>query len=335
MERASGVHEPGGASSEREAVSARTPFGAFRHEALLYSGTEDFVAGAAGFVSDALDADEAVLVAVGEKQQQLLSEALSDRATRVLYTDIETLSENPARLIPAWQRFVEEYGGDGRRAHVIAEAVRPGRSSAELAECALYEGLVNVAFEGSRSMRLLCPYDLAALDEAMIEQTLAVHPVVRRDGQSGPSATYAGADSMRPFEGALEEPRGEAQSLRFTITSLHELRAFVSHEAAAARLGQVRAENVCLAVNEVASNSVRHAGGAGTLRMWSEDGALVCEISDQGRIADRLVGRVHPSPEQQSGRGLWLVNQLCDLVQIRSADAGTVVRMRMWLGDRQ
>jgi anti-sigma regulatory factor (Ser/Thr protein kinase) len=158
---------------------------------------------------------------------------------------------------------------------------------------------------------------------------------VRRDGKAGPSSGYAGADAVRPLEGALAEPRGESRSLRFSIASLHELRAFVSHEAAAAHLGEVRAENVCLAVNEVASNSVRHGGGAGTLRIWSEDGALVCEVRDRGCIGDGLVGRVHPSPDQQSGRGLWLVNQLCDLVQIRSTDTGTVVRMRMRLGDRR
>src|SRR5437879_4869285 len=203
MERASGVHERGGASSEREVARARVPFGAFRHEALLYSGSEDFVVGAAGFVSGALGANEAVLVAVGEKQQQLLSQALSHRASRVLYADIATLGENPARLIPAWQRFIEEYGSDGRRVHVLAEAVRPGRSSAELAECALYEGLVNVAFEGARSMRLMCPYDLGALDDAVVQRALTAHPLVRRDGQAGPSASYAGGDAVRPFEGAL------------------------------------------------------------------------------------------------------------------------------------
>jgi anti-sigma regulatory factor (Ser/Thr protein kinase) len=34
-----------------------------------------------------------------------------------------------------------------------------------------------------------------------------------------------------------------------------------------------------------------------------------------------------PPIEQYGGRGLWIVNQLCDLVQIRSAPSGTVVRV--------
>jgi hypothetical protein len=39
-------------------------------------------------------------------------------------------------------------------------------------------------------------------------------------------------------------------------------------------------------------------------------------------------GQNHPG----GGRGLWLTNQLCDLVQIRSGDAGTVVRAHVLAG---
>ena len=60
-------------------------------------------------------------------------------------------------------------------------------------------------------------------------------------------------------------------------------------------------------------------------------GALVVEVRDAGRIADPLVGRQLPSWDAVGGRGLWLANQLCDLVQIRSSDTGTVVRIHTWL----
>ena len=32
-----------------------------------------------------------------------------------------------------------------------------------------------------------------------------------------------------------------------------------------------------------------------------------------------------------SGRGLWLANQLADLIQIRSAPEGTTIRLHAWL----
>ena len=59
--------------------------------------------------------------------------------------------------------------------------------------------------------------------------------------------------------------------------------------------------------------------------------AVVCEVRDGGHIDAPLVGRERPSLERPGGRGLWLVNQLCDLVQIRSFPTGTVVRLHMRL----
>jgi anti-sigma regulatory factor (Ser/Thr protein kinase) len=44
--------------------------------------------------------------------------------------------------------------------------------------------------------------------------------------------------------------------------------------------------------------------------------------------------RSAPPTGRAGGRGLWLVNQLCDLVQVRSPAGGTTVRMTMQLGVR-
>lgn len=115
--------------------------------------------------------------------------------------------------------------------------------------------------------------------------------------------------------------------LEFTSGTLAELRQVVSAWATAQALETERVEELVLAVNELATNSVRHGGGKGTLLLWREDDTLLCEVRDRGKIQDPLLGRTRPRPEAQSGRGLWLVNQLCDLVQIRSADTGSVVRV--------
>jgi anti-sigma regulatory factor (Ser/Thr protein kinase) len=82
-------------------------------------------------------------------------------------------------------------------------------------------------------------------------------------------------------------------------------------------------------VHEVATNSVRHGGGAGSLRIWQEHAALVCEIRDAGQFSDPLADRQRPSPVHSAPRGLWLANQLCDLVQIRNFADGTVIRLHM------
>jgi anti-sigma regulatory factor (Ser/Thr protein kinase) len=87
-----------------------------------------------------------------------------------------------------------------------------------------------------------------------------------------------------------------------------------------------------LAVSEVAANSVRHAGGRGVLRIWLQDGALICDVRDDGRIVDPLVGRRRPEGGQIGGYGLWLANQLCELVQIRAFADGGAVRLHKRLG---
>jgi hypothetical protein len=63
--------------------------------------------------------------------------------------------------------------------------------------------------------------------------------------------------------------------------------------------------------------------------MWRADDVLVCEVRDAGRIADPLIGRRRPAGDWRDGRGMWLVNQACDLVQVRSLPAGNVVRVRV------
>jgi anti-sigma regulatory factor (Ser/Thr protein kinase) len=93
-----------------------------------------------------------------------------------------------------------------------------------------------------------------------------------------------------------------------------------------------RLRELHMAATEVAANSIRHGGGIGVLRTWSEDHRLVCEFRDLGYIEDPLAGRLRPTPTQIGGRGLWLAHQLCDLVEIRSTpDEGTVIRLHIEL----
>jgi anti-sigma regulatory factor (Ser/Thr protein kinase) len=331
MEQASGVDERRAGPLQERAAIRGGRHGAFSHQALLYAGDDELATGAARFVATAFEAGEQVVLAVRAEREGLLREVLADDARSVMFCDIEVLARNPARLIPAWLRLLDQHADGARGLAMLAESVWPGRSDEELSECARYEALLNVAFGRGRAWRLLCPYDVDALDDEIVELARSTHPLLCLDGRTEASRAFAGADAARPLEGKLSEPPAGARALTFTITSLHEVREFVSEAAHAARLSSQRTENLRLAVNELASNSVCHGGGAGTLRTWRDEEALVCQVSDHGRIRERMVGRLRPDPDQTSGRGLWLVNHLCDLVQIRSGDHGSVVRAYMRL----
>lgn len=92
-----------------------------------------------------------------------------------------------------------------------------------------------------------------------------------------------------------------------------------------------RAADPLVAVTEGTTKSIRHGAGRGVLRIWRQDGRLVCEVADAGRrIQDPLAGRLKAGPDETSGRGLWLIHQLCDLVEVRSSDLGNLVRMHVY-----
>jgi anti-sigma regulatory factor (Ser/Thr protein kinase) len=119
--------------------------------------------------------------------------------------------------------------------------------------------------------------------------------------------------------------RAREREIPFGAEDLCELRELVASWASGHRLQPARVAELVLAVNELASNSVRYGGGRGTLRMWREDDLLLCEVHDRGRLADPCAGRLRPRPDGHSGRGLWIVNQVCDVVQMRSSEAGTSI----------
>jgi anti-sigma regulatory factor (Ser/Thr protein kinase) len=126
--------------------------------------------------------------------------------------------------------------------------------------------------------------------------------------------------------------RTDLAEVDFGPDGLARLRDVVAALANACGLARARVEDLVLAVHELATNSVRHGGGRGTCRLWREGAKLVCEVSDRGWITDPMAGRRRPATDQLGGRGLWLVNQLCDAMELRSSPDGTVVRV--WMSDR-
>jgi anti-sigma regulatory factor (Ser/Thr protein kinase) len=267
---------------------------------------------------------------VREERGGPLRAALGADSARVHFGDMRELGRNPARIIPTWCEFLERHAPRGRPVRGVGEPIWPGRSPAELTECERHESLLNLAFGDGQGWRLLCPYDAGALDEQLLEAARRSHPLVAQNGASRRSDAYLDAPEMGgPFDGALPAPFAEPQELTFTSEQLTTLRGVVSRWAADARLDSEGTEHLALSVSELATNSVRYGGGSGVLRLWREGETLMCEVHDRGCIDEPLAGRVRPSPDQLSGRGLWLVNQLCDLVQIRSSSAGTVVRIHL------
>jgi len=67
------------------------------------------------------------------------------------------------------------------------------------------------------------------------------------------------------------------------------------------------------------------------VQAWRSKDRFICQVADAGQINDPLIGHRAPPDELAGGYGLWLVNQVCDLVQARSGQAGTTIRLHMRL----
>jgi anti-sigma regulatory factor (Ser/Thr protein kinase) len=310
-----------------DVAEAAAADGGFRHLALFYRGPADYLSALQGFVQSGLARAEPVLVAVPQRKVSWLRRELP-RAERVTFADMTELGRNPARIIPSVSAFVGSHAQ--QRVRYIGEPVWPERSADELREACRHEALMNLAFVGVAAT-LLCPYDLAELPESVITSAACTHPALIRDGREQPSASYLDppaipADCNRPFP----TPPADAEILRYD-RDLRPVRAMVTEGARRAGLSADRATDLVIAVSEVAANTLRHTEAGGTVQLWPTTEELICQVSDTGMIADPLAGRRIPADDMPGGKGLWLVNQICDLVEVRTSPAGTTIRLHMRL----
>jgi anti-sigma regulatory factor (Ser/Thr protein kinase) len=112
----------------------------------------------------------------------------------------------------------------------------------------------------------------------------------------------------------------------FDRSRVTPLRHTVAARAGAAGLTGDRLDDFVVAVNELLTNAVRHGGGTGHLTLRSENGSVICEVSDEGAGLE-AVSRQRPAPDQPGGWGLWLVRELTDTCEIRTGPDGTAVRI--------
>lgn len=304
----------------------------FVHQALLHAGPDELLAGVVPFVEEGLDAGETVLVAVLASVIEPLRTKLSGAGDQIQFLDMAEVGRNPARIIPLWQDFLDGHAHRDNGVRGVGQPVWSGRSAPELAECHIHEALLNVAFEGGRSWSLLCPYDVGSLTEEDVAEAHRTHPHVADVG--GGLVASAFGPRLDLFAGALPEPPAGAIRLDFTTSHLRELRSLVGTEVAGDGLTPTVGHDLVLAISELATNSILHGGGRGELRIWREDGTLVFDVRDAGpggAAFDPLVGRLRPEPGQLGGMGLWIANQTCDLVQVRTGANGTTVRARIRL----
>lgn len=110
----------------------------------------------------------------------------------------------------------------------------------------------------------------------------------------------------------------------------------VTGSLAAAGLTGDRLHGFVLAVNEVVTNVVLHAGGQGRLTLRLAGDSAWCTVTDSGPgiPAHYLSSPEVPGAFEVGGRGIWLAYQLCDEVTMATGPIGTTIGLRIALDTR-
>jgi anti-sigma regulatory factor (Ser/Thr protein kinase) len=300
-----------------------------RHAALLYQSPAEFQSSIAGFIGAGLSAGDAVFVASTRPQMSLLRPALDGSSDDVVWDDMADLGANPGRVISRLQFFADQHPGQAVRC--VLEPAWPTRTQDELREAVRCEALINLALRGS-PVTVLCPYD-TRLGHRLMSSVERTHPVLRQGSQRWRSPSFTGTPPV-PAECDLPLPRPPASADVLPYRDdMAVVRQFTASHARKAGLAPARVTDLAAAVHELAANTLAHTRGPGTLSVWDTGTEIICQISDGGHITDPLAGVLRPDPATTGGgRGLWVVHQMCDLVEIRTGPAGTTVRLHMRSG---
>ncbi|HEU5108717.1 MAG TPA: sensor histidine kinase, partial [Micromonosporaceae bacterium] len=250
-----------------------------------------------------------------------------DLGAAIRFVDMAEGGRNPNRILP-WvlRSFIDEHLP--RPVRIVGEPIWPGRSPEEIPACVAHEALINVALAGCAAT-LLCPYD-ASLPGGIRRYAERTHPCLIEGDDHRTSSGYTDPDSiLELLNQPLPEPRNAPEVLVFEANGLARVRHMVAERARHAGLDAERVADLQVAVNEVATNTLAHAAGPGTLRVWLEGDRVICEVRGPGHIGDWLAGRIRPAADSERGRGLLLANRLCDLIQTFTRPETTVTRLHM------
>jgi anti-sigma regulatory factor (Ser/Thr protein kinase) len=242
--------------------------------------------------------------------------------------DVNELGRNPARITLALGTFADEHAG--QQVRIVTEPLWPARTDAETAEVMKHEALVQLSVAAVNG-QILCAYDASRLSPARIDGACHGHPEILERGRRRPSSGY-GAGTGPPREAELPPPPASAEFIAYD-SQLRPVRALARSYGERAGLSTDRCADLVLAVSEIAANTLAHTDGGGTVQIWTSGHVVVCQVHDGGRITDPMAGRKRPPPDAP-GQGLWVVNHVCDLVEMRSGPAGTTTRLHIRLPGR-
>ncbi len=324
------------------------PSGGYRHEALLFRGSDGFLTAVGPFLQEGIDNGETVILALPPERLALLRDAFPEVQQVPSGPDRSVVADGSAltwaltgaaagRLVPSWQRFAQHW--DGRPVRGVTEPMWCTRRQAEREECLLAEAMLNLAVPATVPLWLACGYDVDAVPGDVLDETFRSHSLVLDTSTSTGTTTYTGAHHVAAvFERALATPVEPVRRLVVRPGNGAEVGDWVRRWATGWGLGHVRAGRLAGALRQLGQACLAEGGvDAAVLLLWQDGHALVGQLTAADpRDADG--GRTTPlaphellAPDSPLGSAVARADDCCDLVQVRSNPDGTVVRVSSWL----
>lgn len=295
---------------------------------LVYRNPGEHRAACAQYLKDGVEAGAAILVAATRQHLDGLRTELWLGGGHTLVCDLTSQGADPGRLLSQIRMFARQHAGQPLRC--LQDVGWLGRPDEYLREAIRYESLLNAALDGLPA-DVLCSYD-AHQDGDSLTVAERTHPVLVDGTQWRANPAFASNATADEAGGQpLSPPPRNASALTFRDDQV-EVRRFTAAHARDAGLPGDRITDLLLAVSELAGNTLVHTSSTGTLTIWTTDQEIICQVRDSGHIADPLAGTICPDPSEiSSRRGLWMVHQVSDLVQVRTGPSGTTIRVHMRL----
>jgi anti-sigma regulatory factor (Ser/Thr protein kinase) len=299
------------------------------HDALIYQSDAEFTDTLVPFMLDGLERGEKVCAVTTAENVELLAATLGSRADEVQFIDSEQWYRIPARTIAAYHYVIDNALSTGSPALRVIGEVEFGGTDIEHADWTRYESILNIAFCPYPAW-IICPYDCRRLPARLIADARRTHPCAIQNRQRRHSTQFVEPEK---FTAALPvrlperllgqlQPNGE----------LRTVRQLVNRTCAQLGLTNDHAAELCLVVGELTTNAIEHGAPPVTVSAWSDERALIYEITDAGPgPTDPCLGFVRPSASQPRGRGLWLSRQLADRVEFTATPEGTSTRVEIRL----
>lgn len=314
-------------SIHRESMG-RTPAQGYVHDALVCSSDAELTGAAAPFITGGLSAGETIAVICRERTAALLLDMIDDPRVRLLPR--EEVYARPAGAIARYGQLVQQAKEAGTGRIRILGEVDFGAGPQEWAEWRRYEAATNQAMV-DHPLWAMCVYDTRELPEEVLESAAHTHPNLVTATERSPSSGYVPpAEYLREPAPVTDRPVTAATMWAVrTMTDLAELRSDIqAYAATRSPLPPNIVDDFVLAVNEIATNGLRHGHPPVTARIWDVPGRLVCAVTDQGPGFEDPMAGYHPAGgDLTGGHGLWMARRLCDHLEITRSPAGFTVQL--------